>query len=133
MKKEEIQESQNVSFIGNEPEVKSTNRKFKSNNKQLLDFETQKFIINSTKNYNNMKNNMFMECSKICFNNLTTSELTIGEQNCLNNCQHKYFFSYALAEQFSNNIAKDLKGMGMNTSENLKLTKLLEGVHNKLV
>jgi len=131
--KKDIVEHQSISFEGpkgSQEKLEEETPKFKSSGKKILDFATQKFMINSAKNYNNMKNNMLFECSKICFNNFTTSELTIGEKDCLDNCQHKYFYSYALSEQFSNNITEELKENKAN--ENAKLTTILNNAQNKL-
>jgi hypothetical protein len=68
--------------------------------KSLMDKDTENAIVESTKNYNKMVNNMFVMCSKICIKNFTSSTLSHSEATCVENCQKKFFASYAIGQEF---------------------------------
>ena len=66
------------------------------NEKPLLDNDTEMALLESTKNYNKMVNNMFDVCSKICIKKFTESNFNTHELICVENCQKKFFASYSI-------------------------------------
>lgn len=59
-----------------------------------MDYPTQRALIDSSRNYNKMVNNMFRSCANVCINRLNTDELTRLEEKCLENCYEKYFHTF---------------------------------------
>ena len=41
-----------------------------------------------------MLNDMFLTCSKTCFENFTTTNLNANERKCVEYCQKKYYLTY---------------------------------------
>jgi len=113
--------AQSIGFVGKDPDEEKQKKVVE---KPIMDLKTQLLFAESSKNYNNMVNNMLYECSKVCFKNLKTSELTIGEKDCLSICQQKYYFSYFLSEKFANSVSSQIENQKLD--ENNKLTTVLE-------
>jgi hypothetical protein len=90
-------ESQSVEFT----DVKRSN---KTPTKPLMDIDTERAILESTKNYNKMVNDMFSVCSNICIKNFSVSKLTTQEEICIENCQKKFFVSYATGQTILDSI-----------------------------
>lgn len=55
-----------------------------------------------------MTNNMISQCGSLCFKVMETSDLTMSETRCLENCLNKYFKTYYIGEKFSNLITQKI-------------------------
>jgi hypothetical protein len=88
-------EAQSVHFTG----VEQTQQK-KTNPKELMDIDTQNALVESTKNFNKLANDMMLVCGSICIKNFTAKNLNREETNCVENCQKKYINSYAIGKKF---------------------------------
>ena len=63
-------ESQSIHFTG-----KIENNK-KIIHKDIMDNDTERALLESTKNFNKLTNDMFTVCSKFCIKNLTLKNFT---------------------------------------------------------
>ena len=86
-----------------------------------MTIETQRVLVEMTKNYNKMTNDMLTQCGNLCFKVMETGDLTISENRCVENCMNKYFTTYYIAEKFSNIIIQKT-----NESNNQDFKLLLE-------
>ena len=73
-----------------------------------MTIESQRVLVEMTKNYNKMTNNMISQCGSLCFKVMETSDLTMSETRCLENCLNKYFKTYYIGEKFSNLITQKI-------------------------
>jgi hypothetical protein len=71
-----------------------------------MSFESQRLIVEMTKNYNKFTNKMISQCGKLCFKNYDLSDLLMSENRCLEHCLSKYYKTYVLGEKFSNFITE---------------------------
>jgi|LauGreDrversion4_2_1035121.scaffolds.fasta_scaffold1021697_2 hypothetical protein len=85
-------QNQSIEFIG---QVESKNQET-----PIMDFETQATLVQVTKNYNKMINDMFLTCAELCLKNFKYAKMSEKEALCAENCQRKYFESHALGRGF---------------------------------
>jgi hypothetical protein len=78
------------------------------NDKPLMDKDTENALLDRTRNFNKMVNNMFNVCAKRCIKNFTNTSLNTQEAICVENCQKKYFTSYAVGHQFLDMIVNQV-------------------------
>lgn len=94
-------DSQVVGFEGSKAGLSS------QSSKSIMDISTQNALIESTKNYNKLINNMLDICGNICIKNFNTSQMNQLEKNCTESCQKKFYGSYSKAEQILTSILKN--------------------------
>ena len=94
-------ESQTIQFSGQE-------NKQALYNKDIMDIHTQNALIESTKNFNKLANDMMTVCSNICIKNFYGKNLDREETNCVENCQKNFFSSYAMGKQFVDIIIQNV-------------------------
>jgi hypothetical protein len=84
-----------------------------------MSFESQRLIVELTKNYNKMTNKMISQCGKLCYRNYDLSDLMISEIRCLENCVSKYYKTYVLGEKFSNYISERINESRLNSFDDV--------------
>jgi hypothetical protein len=119
-------------------EFKGANKVEKSGQKtkELMDVDTENALVESTKNFNKLVNNMFNECSKLCINNFAACSLSTHETICVENCQKKFFTSYAIGQQIVNAILAEANKADMfsdNTDINIIQNSLDKIQNNKTI
>jgi hypothetical protein len=92
-------ENQSVEFIGKVESV--------TQDSYIMDFETQAAIVQVSKNYNKMINNMFLTCAELCLKNFKYAKMSEKEAKCAENCQRKYFESHALGKNLLGGILEE--------------------------
>ncbi len=80
-------ENQSVDFLG---EVEQ-----KAQDLTVMDMATQQTLVEISRNYNKMVNNMFKTCAQLCLKNFAYPKMSDKEQICAENCQKKFFATYA--------------------------------------
>jgi hypothetical protein len=95
-------EAQSVYFTG------QTNQQKKVVQKDVMDMDTQNALVESTKNFNKLANDMMFVCGNICIKNFGARNLNREETNCVENCQKKFYHSYALGKKIVDNIVKQV-------------------------
>jgi len=98
-------QTQNIDFLGEEP--KNTNNK--QSETIMIDLPTQIAMGELNKNYNKMVNNMFATCANICLKNFMNQKYSSNEFICVENCQKKYYSTYALGEYLIKYILEESK------------------------
>jgi hypothetical protein len=104
-------ESQSINFTG-KSEVQ------KSIQKDIMDVDTEKALIESTKNFNKLTNDMFLVCSKFCIKNFTLKNFTNEEENCIENCQKKFITSYAIGKGFVDMLVDEINKTDIFSNKN---------------
>jgi hypothetical protein len=97
-------QNQSIDFIGDK--TKQKNNFFKDD---IIGIDTEFAIAELNKNYNKMINNMFAVCSKMCIKNFTSQKMNTTEQNCSENCQKKFYSTYAYGESMVRMIVEETK------------------------
>lgn len=80
-----------------------------------MSIETQRLIVEITKNYNKLTNRMIAQCGKLCFKNLDLSDLTMSENKCLDNCLSKYYNTYVTGEKLRNYMTEKINEGNINS------------------
>lgn len=96
-------DAQSVDFIGDNKVMP------KSDDKKLMSLETEDAIVESTKNFNKLVNNMFSVCGKLCIKSFNGLQLNPEEKECVDNCHKKFFHSYAVGERILTLILEEAK------------------------
>lgn len=99
--------TQSIEFIGKD--IKPTLAKAKGDEKKIMDIDTEITIMESTKNFNKMVNNMFAICSKICIKDFSNGRMSVTEAKCAENCQKKFYESYAIGERLVCSVMENSK------------------------
>ena len=104
-------ESQSIHFEGNS-EIKKTIHK------DLMDVNTENALIESTKNFNKLTNDMFSVCSKFCIKNFSSKIFTNDEENCLENCHKKFMTSYSIGKGFVDILVGEINKTDIFSNKN---------------
>jgi hypothetical protein len=91
-----------VEFLGNKQKTDVYSEK------KVMSVSTQDTLVEATKNYNRLVNNMFASCGKICIKNFNNNlQLNQEEKSCIENCHKKFYNSYAIGESILGYIMKE--------------------------
>ncbi len=122
-------EAQSVDFLGEAEQFKkTTSSKFKE--EVVVDMDTQIAIGELQKNYNQMVNNMLSTCANICIKNFNGAKLSDTESICVDNCQKKFYSTYAVGEKFVRLILEEANKTDIFSNSNQ--TNIIENAANKL-
>jgi len=97
-------DSHSIEFIG-EKANKPTTSKYINSLNDIFDFQTQNTFTNIFGNYHKFLNNMLVTCSNICIKDFNHMNLNMNEEICVNNCQKKFFTTYAVGENYLKSVA----------------------------
>jgi hypothetical protein len=91
-----------VDFLGDKPKTSVYGEK------KVMSIDTQVALVEASKNYNKLVNNMFATCGKICIKNFSNNfQLNQEEKSCIENCHKKFYNSYAIGESILGYIMKE--------------------------
>lgn len=117
-------ENQSVDFLG--PIIQEESN--------IMDFNTQSTLLEISKNYNKMINNMFKVCADICIKNFNYPKLSESEIICTENCQRKFFQTYVQGYNYVKLILDEAQKSDIFViNGELDIIKNVKKTNNKLV
>jgi hypothetical protein len=119
-------QTQSIDFLG-EDDKKTF---IKQNEAMMIDLQTQIAMGELNKNYNRMINNMLASCANICLKNFSNAKFTQSESVCVENCQKKYYSTYAIGEYFVRYVLEESKKTDFFS--NKTEVDIIENAQNKL-
>lgn len=119
-------DNQSINFIGE----RDLNSGKVVREKEVMDIETQNALFTMNKNYEKMINNMFEHCANVCFKDFTFPQINKEERLCVENCQKKYYHTYAAGESILKYVLQESQKIDL-FSDKTELD-LLKDVQNQV-
>lgn len=119
-------ETQSIDFLGGDEKKPSITQ----NESLIIDLQTQIALGEMNKNYNKMVNNMLASCADVCLKNFSNAKFTQSESTCIENCQKKYYSTYAIGEYFVRYILEESKKTDLFSNKNE--VDIIENSQNRL-
>jgi hypothetical protein len=107
-------QTQSIDFLGDD--LKKTVSK--PTEAVMMDLNTQIAIGEMNKNYNKMVNNMLNTCANICLRNFANPKFTASEALCVENCQKKFYATYAIGESLIRFVMEEAKKTDLFSNKN---------------
>lgn len=111
-------DNHSIEFSGSDNNRK--NSRYKNQETEFYDWKSQNTLLNVYGNYHKFINNMFTACSNICIKDFNHLNVNMNEEICINNCQKKFFTTYAIGENYLKTVANKSK----NTDIFSELTRI---------
>lgn len=112
--------NQSVVFLDqdNKLQKKTQESSSQDDDVRVMDKLTEMAILDSTKYYNRMVNNMLKVCSERCISSFHSSQMTKQEKSCVENCQKKFYKTVSLGDGFIKTILNETKNVDLLSSKN---------------
>jgi len=107
-------QAQSIDFLGDD--IKKTLSKPTEAN--MMDLNTQIAIGEMNMNYNKMVNNMLNTCANICLRNFVNPKFSGVEAICVENCQKKFYTTYAIGENLVRFVMEEAKKADLFSNKN---------------